>query len=216
MNSMLSRGRKNSVSGLKYALYLMIIFISFAVMSCIRGNPSEKTPIHVNPDMDDQPRYDAQEESPFFANGAAMRRPVPGTIARGDLHHDKAYFEGKGSGGEVVQDAPLYFSKNILERGRERYDIYCAPCHSRVGDGQGTVVQRGYIPAPSFHQDYMREYSDGHIYDVISNGIRNMPSYKHQIPVDDRWAIVGYVRALQRSQNAREEDLPEEILKDLK
>jgi hypothetical protein len=197
-------------------LCLLLGLTGMVISACIRGNPSEDPPIHINPSMDDQPRYDAQEESPFFADGATMRVPVPGTVATGDLVVDRAYTEGRDENGVLLEDSPVYFSKKILERGRERYDIYCAPCHSRVGDGKGMVVQRGYTPAPSFHQDYVREYPDGHIYDVISNGIRNMPSYKHQIPVADRWAIVGYFRALQRSQNASRSDIPEEILKDLK
>jgi cytochrome c5 len=209
-------GFRKTVSGLRVALFMGMLVVSLAVLGCIRGNPTEKPPIHVNPDMDDQPRYDAQEASPFFADGSAMRMPVPGTVARGDLKLDRVYYEGKNSNGEPVKESPVLFSKKVLERGRERYDIYCAACHSRVGDGQGTVVQRGYIPAPSFHQDYVREYADGHIYDVINNGIRNMPAYGHQIPVDDRWAIVGYMRALQKSQNASKDDVPEEILKDLK
>ncbi len=199
-----------------FYLSLALVLTGITMTGCIRGNPSEKPPIHINPSMDDQPRYDAQERSPFFADGASMRVPVPGTVPRGGFHKDRAYYEGKDENDNPLKESPVFFSKQLLERGRERYDIYCAPCHSRTGDGKGMVVQRGYIPAPSFHQDYVREYADGHIYDVITNGIRNMPGYKHQIPVPDRWAIVGYLRALQRSQDASSADIPEEILKDLK
>jgi len=197
-------------------IVLQTALVLTLIQGCIRGNPSDDPPIHFNPDMDDQPRYDAQEESSFFPDGASMRIPVAGTMARGDLRQDKSYYEGIDKNGKLLDEAPVFFSRQLLERGQERYDIFCAPCHSRMGDGQGLVVQKGYIPAPSFHLDYMREYTDGHIYNVISNGIRNMPAYKYQIPVADRWAIVGYFSALQRSQNARATDIPEEILKDLK
>ena len=99
----------------------------------------------------------------------------------------------------------------LIERGQQRFNIYCSPCHGRTGDGRGIVVQRGLLPPPSFHDDRLRKVGDGHIFDVISNGIRNMPSYRAQIPVDDRWAIVSYFRALQRSQNASINDVPAEM-----
>ena len=102
-------------------------------------------------------------------------------------------------------------ARDLLKRGQERYNIYCAPCHDQTGSGKGIVVKKGFLPPPSMHLDRLRESPDGHFCDVISNGIRNMPSYKHQIPISDRWAIVAYVRALQRSQNAKTEDVPEEL-----
>ncbi|MBD3224780.1 MAG: cytochrome c [Caldithrix sp.] len=196
---------------------LIVFLVSLIVLNgCYRGRPSEDPPIHVNPNMDWQPKYEPQEESAFFEDGSAMRMPVPGTIARGELRENSTYYRGKNEQGEYVDEIPVPVTMNLLQRGRERYDIYCATCHSRVGDGNGIVVQRGYPPAPSFHQDYIREYPDGQIYDVISNGIRNMPGYKHQIPVNDRWAIVSYFRALQRSQYAEKNDVPVEKLDNIK
>ncbi len=194
----------------------MVSILLFTISACYQGKPSEEPPIHINPNMDTQPKYGAQEESDFFENGATMRMPVPGTVARGELAEDAPFYFGKDQSGELIDGIPVPVTMHLLERGQERYDIYCAPCHSRVGDGRGVVVQRGYPPPPSFHEDYVREYSEGHIFDVISNGIRNMPGYKHQIPVNDRWAIVAYFRALQRSQNATIDDVPVELRDEIK
>lgn len=99
----------------------------------------------------------------------------------------------------------------LLQRGQERFNIYCSPCHGKTGDGKGIIVQRGMLPPPSFHEARLLQAPDGHFFDVISNGIRNMPTYRHQIPVSDRWAIVAYLRALQRSQNATINDIPVDL-----
>jgi hypothetical protein len=187
---------------------LLIIILS---ASCTRERPSENPPIHIIKDMDNQPKYKAQAKSEFFENEATMRQPVPGTIPQGYLRTDEVYFDGKNTDGSFVKIAPIDVTVQNLNRGRERFDIYCSPCHSRVGDGKGIMINRGYIPPPTFHSDRLREIEDGHIYDVITNGIRSMPSYAHQIPPDDRWKIVVYMRALQRSQNATIEDIPVEL-----
>jgi len=184
--------------------------------ACKRGAVSEKPPIHLNPNMDNQPKYKAQAESRFFADGAVNRQPVPGTVASDGYHKDTAYFYGKTSAGGFVDKAPVSYTKKRLLRGQERFNIYCAPCHSRAGDGKGIVAQRGFLPPPSFHQEKYRNYPDGRIFDVISNGFRNMPSYKQQIPVADRWAIVGYVRVLQRSQHATVKDIPKKMRNQIK
>jgi mono/diheme cytochrome c family protein len=189
---------------------LLVILPVLVVMGC-QGTPKEKPPIHVNPNMDNTPRYDPQEASEFFADGRAMRHAPKGTIARGDLREDRAWYEGVGPDGQPIGENPLPLTASALERGRERFDIFCAACHSRVGDGKGIVTQRGFVPPPTFHSDLMRNYADGHIFEVISNGIRNMPAYAPQIPVEDRWRIVHYVRALQRSQHATISDVPEEL-----
>jgi mono/diheme cytochrome c family protein len=145
-----------------------------------------------------------------------MRQPVDGTVARGYLREDTEYYEGKNAKGEFINNVPIEIDMNMLERGQERYNIYCSPCHSLVGDGRGILVKKGYLPPPSFHIDRIRAMPDGQIYDVITNGVRNMPSYRQQINPDDRWAIVGYMRALQRSQNAAKSDIPEEMRDELK
>lgn len=193
----------------------IILVMALVVTSCYRGKPSEDPPIHLNPNMDSQPKYEAQEESDFFENGMTMRPPVAGTVARGDLREDDAYYRGKNADGSLVDRMPVDMTMDLLQRGKQRYNIYCAPCHDQTGSGKGIIIKKGFLPPPSIHLDRLRQSPDGHFYDVISNGIRNMPSYKHQIPVADRWAIVAYVRALQRSQNANAADVPEEVRKDL-
>jgi mono/diheme cytochrome c family protein len=160
--------------------------------------------------MATQPKYRAQGESQFFSDSAIMRPPVVGTVARGELHDDGAFFSGKDTNGQFVPEAPVKTTMQLLQRGQERFNIYCSPCHGRVGDGQGIMPKYGYVPPPTFHSPRIRELPDGYIFDVITNGIRNMPSYRHQIPVADRWAIISYFRALQRGQNATLEDVPED------
>jgi len=194
---------------LAYIGVLLLAVLAVGV-GCTRNRPSEKPPIHPNPNMDIQPRYNPQAESEFFADGKTMRTPPAGTVARGQLRNDIGYYTGLTESGDTVRTNPREVDMQLLKRGQERYDIYCSPCHARTGDGQGIMVQRGYIPPPSFHMERLRAAHDGHIFWVISNGIRNMPSYRSQVPVDDRWAIVAYVRALQRAQNATLEDIPTE------
>lgn len=178
-----------------------------------RGHQSERPPIHPNLNMDFQERFDPQEANPLFEDNASMRKPVTGTVARGQLRDTTEIYEGRTSEGEYVQQIPLSVTRDLLERGKERYDIYCTPCHGRTGEGDGIVLQGdyGYPPASSYHIDRLRETSDGYFYDVIANGTGNMPAYGQQVPVRDRWAIVAYIRALQRSQNAQPGDVPEEI-----
>ena len=185
-------------------------------ISCSQERPSTDPPIHLNPNMDDQPKYEAMEESQFFLDKSAMRVPVEGTVARGRLNENTVYYYGKSNSGELIKKMPVKLSRQVLERGQKRYDIYCSPCHGLTGTGQGIVIKKGYLPPPSFHIDRLRDIEDGYIFDVISNGIRNMPSYRHQIQVADRWAIVSYIRALQRSQNATLNDIPEDIKNTLK
>ena len=190
---------------------MLFIISSFLISSCTRERPSEKPPIHLIKDMDNQPKYKTQAESKFYENDATMREPVPGTVARGQLRDNSIYFTGRNVDSSFVRKAPVEITTQLLMRGHERFDIYCSPCHSRVGDGKGIMVDRGYLPPPSFHIDRLRNMPDGEIYNIITNGVRNMPSYGHQVPPDDRWAIVVYVRALQRSHNATIDDIPVEL-----
>lgn len=183
---------------------------------CTQGTPSENTPIHLNPNMDDQPKYEAMEESRFFLDKSSMRMPVEGTIARGKLNENTAYFYGKNADGSFVKKMPVQMTLPLLKRGQKRFEIYCTPCHGRTGTGQGIVIKKGFLAPQSYHIDRLRKIEDGYLFDVISNGIRNMPSYGYQVPVDDRWAIVAYVRALQRSQNAKITDVPEDIKNNMK
>lgn len=174
---------------------------------------SDEPPVHPNPNMDWQPRYEEQESNPLFADNKAMRTPPSGTVARGLLKADSRFYAGRTEAGEYVERAPVPVTRALLERGQERYDIYCTVCHGRAGDGNGIIMtgNYGYTPASTYHSERLRNVTDGYLYDVIANGIRNMPGYAQQIPVSDRWAIVVYIRALQRSQNASEGDVPESI-----
>lgn len=173
---------------------------------CARGCTSSRPPIHINPSMDDQPKLLAQAESGFFYDGSGMRPPVPGTVARGELHEDRAFWEGIGPDGNPVATSPVPVDEKLLERGRQRYAIYCRPCHDARGDGQGILYTRGNVPTASFHTDKVRDYPDGRIFDVITNGSGLMPSYRWPIPPADRWAIIAHVRELQverREEEAR-------------
>lgn len=188
----------------------VVAFSALALAGCFRGLPSDKPPVHVNPNMDTQEKVKPYAKSEFYDNGASMRQPVGGTIARGDLKQDSLFFFGKDSRGKLAENNPFPITMELLQRGQERYDIFCAPCHGRVGDGRGPVVLRGkgMIPPPNFHDQRLIDTADGHFVDVITNGVRNMPTYKHQVSIEDRWAITAYIRALQRSQNARLNDIP--------
>ena len=181
-----------------------------AGLAACRGQQSEETPIHLNPNMDNQQYLQPQEPSPLFADGRAMRPEVPGTIPVGELREDDHMFRGT-VGGVPATTLPVELDDALLARGRERFDIYCTPCHDGAGTGQGIVVKRGMLPPPSFHDDRIKAMPVGEIYGVITNGVRNMPSYAVQIPPEDRWAIVAYVRALQLSRSASLSDVPADI-----
>lgn len=160
-------------------------------------------------EMQDQPRYDALETGPLFEDGMADRRPVPGTVPRGHLGGDELLVTGMldGRPADVV---PFAITAEVLERGRERYDIFCAVCHDRAGTGRGIVVRRGFQQPPSLHEERLREVPLGHFVDVMRRGFGVMPPYSQQLPPRDRWAVAAYMRALQLSQGAVIEDLPEE------
>ncbi|MBO6572285.1 MAG: c-type cytochrome [Balneola sp.] len=179
------------------------------VFASCRGQISEKPPVHPNMNMDQQPRMEAQEVNKFFEDKRSMRQPVEGTIARGLLKSDVAYYEGTDANGEWIADIPVEVTKELLYRGQERYDVYCSVCHGGTGAGDGIIMtgNYGYVPAPTYHQDRLREAPDGEIYSAIYNGVRTMPSYATQIKVEDRWAIVAYIRALQASQNVSEDEI---------
>jgi len=196
-------------SAIKQSIFFLAVALMLVSIGCYRGKPSKAPPIHINPNMDDQPRFNAQKSSDFFEDGRAMRDLIEGTLPRGFLREDVVYYTGKDNSGKLVKKSPVAPTMEVLRRGQERFNIYCSPCHSRLGDGKGMVVQRGMFPPPTYHQARIRDIEDGHIFDVITNGIRNMPSYRSQIPVSDRWAIVNYLRVLQRSQNASLKDIPE-------
>jgi hypothetical protein len=173
-----------------------------------RGQTSTDPPIAVLRDMFNQDRYNAQAESQLFADHRTMRMPVKGTVSR-ERELDPELGQGRllddsGYVAEVPQAIAQRFggASTMIERGLERYDIYCRPCHDGTGAGRGSVIARSgwQPPPPSFHQDRIRQMPDGQLFATISRGVRTMPAYGAYIPVNDRWAIVSYVRALQLSQ----------------
>jgi mono/diheme cytochrome c family protein len=174
-------------------------------------------------DMQDQPRYKAYKKSDFFADKRASRDPVEGTVARGQLHENKAFYTGKidnpnlnapvatttdATGNTLVSsfpndidEFPVPVTKELVDRGQDRYNIYCIVCHGPVGNGDGMIVRRGFPKPPTYHDDRLRNAPVGHFFDVMTNGWGKMNSYAYQIQPADRWAIVAYIRALQVSQN---------------
>jgi len=158
-------------------------------------------------DMHNQPKYVTYRSSEFFRDGLSERQPVVGTVARGDLRADAYFYTGK-NGTKEGDQFPFPITMQVMARGRERYDIYCSPCHSRVGDGNGMIVKRGYRQAANFHLPRYLSQPVGHYYDVISHGWGAMPDYAAQIEPADRWAIAAYIRALQYARNATMAEVP--------
>ena len=166
-------------------------------------------------DMHDQPRFEPNSPSDFFADGTSVRPLEPGVIARDVILDRPGYTEGKVDG-EWVLSNPRPVNPDLLARGQERYGIYCAPCHGAIGDGNGMIVQRGYRRPPALFEPRLIEAADGYLYDVIANGYGVMPAYRAQVKLPDRWAIVAYLRALQLSQRARLGQLSPQEIQDLK
>ena len=160
-------------------------------------------------DMHDGPRYEAFEASSTFSDNRASRTPPAGTVARGWQRDDEALYTGKING-VTVDQFPFAIGREDLGRGQQRFNIYCSPCHGRLGDGNGMVVQRGLRQAASYHNDRLRQERIGYFFDVITNGFGAMQGYAEQVPVRDRWLIASYVRVLQFSQNAPAADVPAE------
>ncbi len=158
-------------------------------------------------DMQNQPKFIPLRENQFYADGRSARAPVAGTIARGQLEDDSLLYTGKVNG-KVADEFPFALSVQDLERGRERFNIYCSPCHSRLGDGNGMVVQRGFKKPPSYYDPRLMKAPVGHFFNVMTNGWGAMADYSAQVPVADRWRIAGYIRALQLSQTAKPSDVP--------
>jgi mono/diheme cytochrome c family protein len=164
-----------------------------ALAACLAGTAGCRQ------DMHDQPKYKPLRPSTFFADGSSARPHVEGTVARGTLQEDEAFFTGK-AGTRLVRELPLAIDDEVMDRGQERFNIYCTPCHDATGGGNGMVVQRGYRRPPSLHEQRLRDAEAGHFFDVMTNGFGAMPDYRAQIPARDRWAIVAYIRALQLQQ----------------
>lgn len=157
--------------------------------------------------MHNQPKFRALRATTLFADGSSARPLVEGTVARGTLQEDEAFFTGK-TGGQTVKELPFPITEQDLNRGQERYNIYCAPCHDSTGSGRGMIVRRGYRQPPSFHDPRLKAADAGYFFDVMTNGFGAMPDYKVQVEPRDRWRIVAYIRALQVSHSATAADVP--------
>jgi hypothetical protein len=166
---------------------------------CMRGCTSSKPPVHINPSMFNQPKYAPYGSSAFFYDGKAMRAPVPGTIARGHLAGDRALQTGTNPDGSPVASSPVAVDDALLARGRDRYDIYCRPCHDERGEGKGLLFQRAKVPTANLLDKRIRELPDGSLFETITNGKGLMSGYRYPIAAHDRWAIVAYVRSLEKA-----------------
>jgi mono/diheme cytochrome c family protein len=160
-------------------------------------------------DMHDTPRYEPLESSTFFRDGRGSRTLVANTVARGMLREDEHLYSGKVDG-QLADMFPMPVTADVMARGRERFNVFCSPCHGRTGQGNGMVVQRGFRAPPSYHEDRLRNAPVGYFFDVMTHGFGAMPDYASQVPVADRWAIAAYIRALQFSQRATVDDVPAE------
>jgi mono/diheme cytochrome c family protein len=213
------------------AVFLILIVVSWlplVVAARRRVSTSEKPRIHLIQDMDNQPRYKAQHASPVFADGRADRPAIPGTVARDEIIGDDHLAHGFArQGGKVTfftgYPKQIQLNEKLIKRGQLTYNIYCAPCHGLDGYGQGPVNQRAlelseprWVQAASLHDGPIKQRPEGHLFNTITVGIRNMPGYGSQISVHDRWAVVAYVRALQLSQDAPANAVPKEKLTSLK
>ena len=205
-----------ATSGLLIAM--VVVALGTAAMAVLsRVSTNDRPRVHIIPDMDFQEKFKAQRENPFFADGRAMRLDVAGTVAQGELRDDDHFYRGKVNGA-FAKTFPeqVAISMETMEAGRETFGIYCAPCHGVDGAGQGMIHQRArallqgtWVPPTNLHQENLLYKPVGELFDNISRGVRNMPPYAHQIDTSDRWAVVLYLRALQRSRAAKLDDLPE-------
>src|SRR4029453_6410921 len=164
--------------------------------------------------MHDAPSYDPLQQTAFFANGAASRTLVANTVARGQLRADEHLYTGKGNR-QTATEFPMPITDDVMARGQERFNVYCSPCHGRTGLGDGMIVQRGFPPPPSYHEERLRNAPVGYFFDVMTNGFGAMQDYSAQVTVSDRWAIAAYIRALQLSRHATVDDVPADRRGDL-
>lgn len=161
-------------------------------------------------DMHDQPKYEPLEGSTLLPKGTSALIPPENTVARGELREDEAFYTGFTEDDQLVTTIPMKVDRQTLARGRDTFNAFCSPCHDRVGTGRGMIVRRGFPQPPTYHQERLRTVPDGYIFDVITSGFGRMPSYASQIPVEERWAVVAYVRALQLSQHVPLDELSPE------
>ncbi len=204
---------------MRYAYYTLtfLVVLTISVMG-FRGMRSTQPPIEVFPDMDRQAHYKPQAASKFFSDGRTDRPTPAGTVPRGRsetgeadpafLRADDALYLGKNADGTFVPGIPVAVSESMIKRGQDRYMIYCTACHGAVGDGNGITKQYGMVATPTFHDARLRDMASGELYNTVANGKNTMQGYADKLTPDDRWAVVAYVRALQRAQHASINDVP--------
>jgi mono/diheme cytochrome c family protein len=190
---------------------LLLVVAASALLGACSNFPSRQPPVWVWFEMKKQDKYKAQMEAPFFADKRTSRRPVEGTMSQEQYRADLPYATGVAADSTYVARNPEPLNKETLLRGQAKFNIYCAPCHDRTGTGRGVVPAKAVWVPGNLHDDRIVGYVDGEIYHVISNGRRSMPGYRFQIPEKDRWAIVAYVRALQRSWRGNINDVPADL-----
>ncbi len=190
-----------------------LVAAAFALVGC--AGPQRRPPLEVWPDMDRQEKYKEQSASPLFSDGRSNRRPVEGTVAVGYLKEDELFYTGIQAG-QWIGKNPVEVTPDLLRRGQQRFNIYCSPCHDRTGQGQGIVPKKAIWLPTNLMEDRVQTMPDGEIFSVISHGRRTMPGYKFQVVERDRWAIIAYVRALQRSTHGTVADVPPTLRSELR
>lgn len=200
-----------------FLIGLLLVTVLVVSIAGFRGSISRKPPLEILPDMAIQPKLRPETVSLFFADNMSSRLPVPGTIARDDPYEDSAVNTGKVPGTtNWVEQVPLPVNAELMARGEQRYQINCLPCHSPIGDGNGIVTKYGMLKAANFHDPRLVAMTDGELFNTITFGKNNMPPYAAQVSITDRWAVIAYIRALQRSQLALLADVPEQYRSTLK
>ncbi|MCC6764647.1 MAG: cytochrome c [Deltaproteobacteria bacterium] len=189
----MSRSRARAVVG-----SVVAVLAALALQGCMRGCSSSEPPVLINFSMFNQPKYKAQAKSDFFYDGKTMRQPVAGTIARGHLHEDPALATGMDAEGQPLATSPVAVDAALLARGADRYGIYCQPCHDERGEGKGVLAERAKVPTANLLAQRVRELPDGAIFDTVTNGKGLMAGYRYPITASDRWAIIAYVRDMQK------------------
>ena len=202
------KGRRQKAEGRSIFARRCVLFLLLPSALCLLTSCKGRGPTLQQ--MATQPSYKPLAQSDFFGDGMAARPRVPGTVARGEVSMTGFLATGKING-QDGDGFPFPVTIQVMNRGEERYNIYCSECHGKVGDGNGMIPERGYRRPPSYHTDTLRAAKTGHFFDVITNGFGAMPSYAPQVPVTDRWAIIAYIRALQLSQHGAITDLPPDM-----
>lgn len=207
--------------------YIIFGFVCILTVSILgfRGSKFTKPPLYIFPDMDWQEKYQPQGENGFFADGRNDRTPVAGTVARGNAHEMRGVFSeaygyapvlnpslytGKGAEGEFITEFPISVTHELMKLGHDKYSIFCYICHGSSGDGNGITKKYGMVATANYHDDRLRNMAIGEIFNTVTNGKGQMGSYADKLSPEERWAVIAYVRALQRSQNAQIEDVPAE------